>query len=633
MSPLSAPLRIAIAALALAEVLVAGQDQPPAPGRAGPATRPQRPDLKRGLLRHESAAAFEGFTLFAPLNSTTTYLVDMQGRKRHTWPSRFTPGQSVYLLEDGSILRCAREPGNRNFFGGGIGGRIERISFDGKVEWEFVYADERHCQHHDIEPLPNGNVLLIAWERKSKDEAIAAGRDPKRIENDAVWPDSVIEVRPTGEKGGEIVWEWHVWDHLVQDVAKDKANYGVVADHPELVDLNYERGRPMQPRERRRLRDLGYMGGVEPDEDGDDQGPGPQSRPGPSSRPGPDGPPGGGFFPGPGGGPGRGPRGMESDWLHTNAIAYNAKLDQIALSIHSLNEIWIIDHGTTTAQAAGHAGGRWGKGGDLLYRWGNPRVHRAGTAEDQTLFSQHDVRWIPDGMPGAGHLMVFNNGEGRRDGRYSSIVEFAPPTDSQGRYRLDKGKPFGPEKPAWEYAAANKPDFFSSHISGAERLPNGDTLVCSGEQGRIFEVTRNGEIVWEYVNPYLERNGPREDFLPFGPPRGPRREGGPNSRPAGAPDDPTGNEDGPNGLRDRRSRPGESRDGGPGPDGPPRGFPGPFGGPGMRGGPGGPGGPMGGLFRASRYGLDYPGVKRVPVNPPPAEAQEPSPEKDGRERP
>jgi hypothetical protein len=65
-----------------------------------------------------------------------------------------------------------------------------------------------------------------------------------------------------------------------------------------------------------------------------------------------------------------------------NSIDYNPDLDQIALSVKGNSEAWIIDHGTTTAQAAGHTGGRRGQGGDLLYRWGNPLTYRAGTAND-----------------------------------------------------------------------------------------------------------------------------------------------------------------------------------------------------------------------------------------------------------
>src|SRR5207245_6277174 len=97
------------------------------------------------------------------------------------------------------------------------------------------------------------------------------------------------------------------------------------------------------------------------------------------------------------------------DWTHINAVAYNADLDQIMLTVRAFSEFWIIDHSTTSAEAKGHTGGRGGKGGDLLYRWGNPQAYRAGRMEDQRLFAQHDAHWIPRGRLGEGHVMVFNN--------------------------------------------------------------------------------------------------------------------------------------------------------------------------------------------------------------------------------
>jgi hypothetical protein len=535
---------------------------------------------KRGLIL-DTGAAFEGYTLFAPLNSTTTYLVDIRGQLVHSWPSKYEPGQAAYLLEDGSVLRAAREPGNRHFGGGGIGGRLERIALDGQVVWEFVYADENHCQHHDIKPMPNGHVLLIAWEKKTREQVLAAGRDPEQSTGRELWPDCVIEVEPQGTSGGKIVWEWHVWDHLVQDVDESKPNYGVVADHPELVDLNYRRRTPHEtPEEMRRLRSLGYVGGAEPADLERDDG-----------RPPP-------FGPGPGG------FDMRADWCHTNSIDYNAKLDQIALSLLDFNEIWIIDHSTSTREAAGHGGGRYGKGGDLLYRWGNPRAYGAGGPEDQTLFAQHDVRWIPEGSPGAGHLMVFNNGPGRPDGPYSSVVEIAPPIDSAGRYRLEGGRAFEPLRPCWEYTAANKDEFFASHISGAERLGNGNTLICSGEEGRVFEVNREGKTVWEYINPYIEYTGPGGGFGPLvRPPGGPRFH-------EGRPDDGARAGDGRSDVGKRGEERNEGLAGRRGPPGPPGG--GPWGPPPPGGGPPPPpGGPGGGLFRATRLAPDYPGVRQV----------------------
>src|SRR5262249_38601167 len=151
--------------------------------------------------------------------------------------------------------------------------------------------------------------------------------------------DCILEIKPTGKTTGKVVWEWRVWDHLVQDNDKGKANFGNVAEHPEWIDVNYSQhtvGRMMAKKDDAdKLRGIGYVG-----------------------RGG--GPPGG-------------------DWTHINSVAYNAELDQIALTVHNFSEVWIIDHGTTTAEAAGHKGGRCGKGGDLLYRWGNPAAYRAGT--------------------------------------------------------------------------------------------------------------------------------------------------------------------------------------------------------------------------------------------------------------
>ena len=182
------------------------------------------------------------------------------------------------------------------------------------------------------------------------------------------------------------------------------------------------------------------------------------------------------------------------------------------MSTPEFNEIWVIDHGTTKAEAAGHSGGRRGKGGDLLYRWGNPAVYRGGGIADGRLFFQHNAHWIPTGLPGAGHLLIFNNGRGRPGGEYSSVDELVLPLDENGLYARENGKAWGPPGPVWSYSAPKPSDFFSSFISGAHRLPNGNTQVCSGANGTIFEVTPEKEIVWKYLNP--ARGG-------FGGPGGP----------------------------------------------------------------------------------------------------------------
>ena len=136
--------------------------------------------------------------------------------------------------------------------------------------------------------------------------------------------------------------------------------------------------------------------------------------------------------------------GLSSDFLHTNAVNYNPALDQIVMSVPRFNEIWVIDHSTTTEEAAGHTGGRWGRGGNLLYRWGNPRAYGRGDEAAQRLGYQHDVRWVPAGMPGAGHLTLFNNNVENPDGDYSAVFELAPPTDGRGSIRSSRRRTLGP---------------------------------------------------------------------------------------------------------------------------------------------------------------------------------------------
>ncbi|MCP4454322.1 MAG: arylsulfotransferase, partial [Planctomycetes bacterium] len=160
----------------------------------------------------------------------------------------------------------------------------------------------------------------------------------------------------------------------------------------------------------------------------------------------------------------------------------------------------MIDHHTTRKEAAGHTGGQQGRGGDILYRWGNPQVYRAGRPSDQTLFSPHDATWIEPGLIGAGDIMIFNNGPGRSDGQYSSVDVIAPPMDERGQYVFGLDSAYGPKNAGWIYTDKNKPDFFSQNISGAQRLPNGNTLICSGAAGTIFEVSPEKDVVWKYVH-------------------------------------------------------------------------------------------------------------------------------------
>jgi hypothetical protein len=375
----------------------------------------------------------DGQILFAPINYKTTYLIDNTGSVIHTWESNYFPGESVRWLGDSTLLRSIKTEVHGY---GGVGGGVQKVRWDGTIEWDYRCDTNGDLSHHDVLALPNGNILMIAWETKTRGETIEAGRDPTSFLGDTFLPDHVIEVKPTGPSSGDIIWEWHVWDHLIQEYDSLKDNFGVVADHPELIDINY----------------------------------------------------------------GNNP--VISDWLHTNSIDFNEQFNQIMISVHNFDEIWVIDHSTTTAEAAGHIGGNSGKGGDILYRWGNPMAYKAGTTNDKKLFSQHDATWINEGCPGAGDILIFNNGDNRPGGAYSSVDEITPPVDENGQYYQEPGFPYEPSELTWRYTASPPVSFYSGVFSGAERLQDGNTLICDGVDGRFFEVTPEATIIWQYINPY-----------------------------------------------------------------------------------------------------------------------------------
>ena len=190
----------------------------------------------RGVIVNTAAAA-PGYTLYAPLELKTTYLIDRKGNVAHSWKASTQPGLIQYLLPNGHLLRA----GNLKTLGvwaegRGAGGRVEELDWDGNVVWQYEIADDGAMQHHDIEPLPNGNVLILAWERKTAAEALAAGRNPKLLSSNELWPEKIVEYSPATKT---VVWEWHVWDHVVQERDPSLANYGDVSAHPEKINLNY----------------------------------------------------------------------------------------------------------------------------------------------------------------------------------------------------------------------------------------------------------------------------------------------------------------------------------------------------------------------------------------------------------
>jgi len=187
-----------------------------------------------------------------------------------------------------------------------------------------------------------------------------------------------------------------------------------------------------------------------------------------------------------------------NDWpqefFMINGMDYNEKLDQIALSIRKLSEILIIDHSTTLEEASGSTGGTYGKGGDLLYRWGNPANYGRGNETDQQLFYQHNPNWIEYGEH-QGKMIIFNNGIFRDSTDFSSIDIIQLPIDSQGNYNIHTENAFDPSEPDFRYTSN---EFYSGYQSGAKVLPNGNIYITEGDDTRYFEITPGKEIVWEY---------------------------------------------------------------------------------------------------------------------------------------
>jgi hypothetical protein len=388
--------------------------------------------ITSGLLKYESTTT-DAYILFSPTSSRQTFLMDKCGFVVHRWQSQYFPGQNVHLLEDGKLLRACRIGGA--FTTGGIGGRVEITSWEGDLWWAADFANDSIHQHHVVHPMPNGNILVLLYQLKRAEEAIQAGFRPDLVPAQGIWTEKIMEIRPSGAQNYEVVWEWNMWDHLIQDFDATKENFGNISFNPGRMDVNYR----------------------------DDGAPNP------------------------------------SDWLHFNSLDYHPVKDQILISSRHHSEVYVIDHSTTTSEARGNTGGRYGKGGDFLYRFGNPAAHRKNNTADRYFYGQHDAQWIQK----TGHedaMMVFNNGISRTPEPFSEIFIWQPAYDSNGGYIIRDGF-FGLAEILRQYRANPPTSLYSARLSGVGLLQNGNLLICEGNKGKMSEVDSNDQVVWEFVNP------------------------------------------------------------------------------------------------------------------------------------
>jgi len=401
-----------------------------------------------------SQDVFEGYVLYTPQggggaggggnSSSTSYLKDTSGSTYNSWSHSSGAASMPYLFQgdepgfENTLLYYPCKTNSPTMESGGVGGKVEIYNWEGDLLWSHEVSNQTYQHHHDIDVLPNGNIILVAWERKYQSDWSAYGRTSVNNSLNQMWSTAIFEIEPNLETGdATVVWEWHLWDHLIQDIGNQyDAMYGVISEHPELMDIN--------------CNSVGSNGG-------------------------------------PGGN-------ANGDWMHINAIDYNADLDQIVMSSRHMGEIYIIDHSTTTEEAASHSGGNSNMGGDFLYRWGNPANYDRGNSGDQILDSQHSVNWIPQGYPGEGNLILYNN---QHSNNNSAALEFSPPINDDGSYNLENDESYGPESWEWLYQS----NFFSDVQSGAFRQPNGNTLITVADDSYMFEVSADGNVIWTYTHP------------------------------------------------------------------------------------------------------------------------------------
>lgn len=342
--------------------------------------------------------------------ATTAYLIDKKGNKKFTWNFDSNLGNDLELLPDGRVLGIFKDENPFISFGG-YGGIIKLINPDGSIDWEFDYSSNDFIAHHDVEMLPNGNILFIVWERI--DLAIAQQNGAQTSED--IFTEKLVEVNT---QTNEIVWEWRSWDHIVQDLDSNVNNFGVISNFPERININYNL----------------------PD---------------------------------------------KTDIMHANGMDYDEDRDLIFMSVNNYDEIWVIDHSTTTQEAATSNGGNYNKGGDLVYRFGNPSTYNNNQGA-HVFHKVHFPNLIENNVTGMGNLLVYSNGA---DIEQSSAIEFELP-------EVFSLLPNTNNEPiiVWDYTNTA---MYSTIVGSSVRLKNGNTLIAESDYG-FWEITPNGEIAWKY---------------------------------------------------------------------------------------------------------------------------------------
>ena len=368
--------------------------------------------LSSEIVVYEPDFIDDSYLFIIENGGTSSYLINKKGEKLLTRNFDDNLGNDIEILENGQFLGIFRDP-DRPFTLGGGSGVIKLFEFDGSLKWEYSIADDNFLAHHDVEMLPNGNIIVMVWERITVEEAQKAGI----ITTVDIFPEKLVEINPNNN---QIVWEWRSWDRLIQDNNQNSTNFGVVSENPQKIDFNYNTNTP------------------------------------------------------------------KGDIMHANGIDYDAEKDVIHISVNFYNEIWVIDHSVSIQEATTDSGGNYNKGGDLIYRYGNPLAYK--NSEGSQIFNNNHFPNLLEGeVQGKGNMLIYVNNFGNLE--QSIVCELELPET----YNLLPNVNNEPNI-VWSYTNSN---MYASKFSGAVRLPNGNTLICEGDYG-YWEVTQSKDVVWKY---------------------------------------------------------------------------------------------------------------------------------------
>lgn len=362
-----------------------------------------------GVTYYDPDAAYNGYTLWAPQNNTKTadapgrypdevYLMDMHGRVVHKWVTPY-PIWYARLMKDGTLLVALRtaldikevpERDHYSFMGGSFQILME-MDWDGNILRQYANPG----MHHDFTKLPNGNYLVLGWEKIPPEFQKKVKGGPSGTELDGgtvMYGDTILEVDPDT---GETVWTWSSMEHMDPAI--------------EVIGPHYGR----------------------------------------------------------------------SEWTHFNSLDVLENGD-IMTDSRRTDAAYIIDRAS----------------GAIKWRWGNTVYWNESTGQIDYHFTEegqelapylggpHDCHVIDKGLPGEGHMLCYDNGMYADRSRAVEVD-------------IQKGSV------VWE--SSGNPFIgrhsFSHFISSAQRLPNGNTFICDGGNGKFREVTKDNKVVWEYIRP------------------------------------------------------------------------------------------------------------------------------------